>query len=120
MGKSSAVDVWQWHLCGSKEASKIDPGFCINQTFYTHYSNKFLFKVKYCTKVVNCVQLGFLQFEVFYVYFLKGFKYNLSYHSVFSYKGFNSKKGCIKEDFFLCDRGSYLKHKGKKPCESSL
>ena len=26
VGKSSAVDVCQWQLCGSKESSKIDPG----------------------------------------------------------------------------------------------
>ena len=26
VGKSSAVDVCQWQLCGSKESAKIDPG----------------------------------------------------------------------------------------------
>ena len=26
VGKSSAVDLCQWQLCGSKESSKIDPG----------------------------------------------------------------------------------------------
>ena len=39
VGKSSAVDVCQWQLCGSKESAKIDPG--IKKIFILFFSFPF-------------------------------------------------------------------------------